>query len=803
MGCKQSKDRRTDDSQPDDAGDEPPELSQAEGLVKATAVSTWEFLKSVSFGKALEADWLAYVSTGECVMDRNFSATRIERRKALELLRKICPAAPEVEPEKVVDDRMHSLFEAWTAVVEDGRDHVPRSKVADVLARAKVTCAIPDKLKSFTFGDLLRLAYDAAQQTGLGQLFDDAAQGAEILTVEQLATFASFGADEPMSVEEARDKISKRLGGAVTRLRFLLFFGNSATNDVLDPKRALSVWQDMSQPLTHYSVATRSVSTMAEMKKALTAGCRALVMHVSHVNKEGDPMMKDGKSLQALLHFLKEHAFITNPLPVVLCFLPGSSLTVEMQDAVANALTSELSETLAPGLMFRGSHISDPKFTPLGLQHRFLVMAQQGALKPFVGFNVANMQRTGLGVRVTAVPEGTPAARAGIGKQDWLTHFNGEVIESKETLREKLLSLHAGEEFRVRKEGLTEVTGIVGASVAENPTISKKFAELLFLNFVGPTAHEGASGNAANGDHESGDSPAGQLAALPWDTQLEELPVHGGSLSPERCHGSPLTLDTARANSPNFEHTEHFRFVSRAAVGTADTDERERVIADADLAGVQFIDTQSSPAAERWARGKFSDNGHCGYVLQPRLPSSRSSEAHGGITPFASDAPRVSVVRYDHDDPARVHLDIELLAMPGQNANSKTHPAHDPACAVALIGTPERTRAPLLGHGTIDVREPAGKVVLLRTVDAEGNDLEAALPANLVRSGYRIITFCKHDDPTVAVPVLCAVRRHETITPSISHGGESGTPTDASAPPAASTAPPAPAEEASEEGAPA
>jgi hypothetical protein len=747
MGCTGSKERTVPKDEPPPPAAEV--CSRAEYIVQSVAPPYWQFVKKRCNSDSLrEIEWQSFISTFDFLLIRDVIATSHERRKAFESVRKSHGDMPACDPTKVVDESLGSLLEAWISIADDEVRTVNRQQAAHILKQAKIYRELPQEVAEFTFADLVEAVLQWTGSTGLSKLFGSISDGKETLSPEQLSAFLSYGADTPVPIEDVKELISKRLGGAVTLLRFIMFFGNPSTNDVLDPKRALSVWQDMSQPLTRYSICTRSVSTADEVSKALVFGTRAFVLRITSVN-DNHPMLSESYSLHACLTTLKIHAFKTNPLPVILYFVPDEKFTVAVQDAVAETLETVLGDSIAPGLMFRGSSMSDPKFTPLGLQNRFLIVAEQGPLKPFVGFSVADMQRHGLGVRVTNVPEGTPASRAGISRTDWLTHFNGEAIESKDMLKTRLATLTFGEEFRVRKEGITEFTGIVGASVTDDTVnVSKRFSGLLFLNLVA--------------------ADVGHAAWMPWDIAEETLPNAPPSASPD---GSP------KIPHPHSPHdSDHFRFVPKSAIGVQDGEERERAVARADANGVQFIDTSESAAATRWARGKFADNGHCGYVLQRRNLSSRQSD----------NTSEFGRTHGDYEDvPHAVHLEVELLATPTTDMTlvspttrkPETFPkAEDRQCAVALIGTPDRKIVALSNTAEVDVDEPDGKVLLLRTTTPSGEELESALPAHLVRPGYRIVSFVNGKHGSTVFPVLCGVKRH-AVYHEFSRDAQQGAPT--------------------------
>ena len=171
----------------------------------------------------------------------------------------------------------------------------------------------------------------------------------------------------------------------------------------------------------------------------------------------------------------------------------------------------------------------------------------------------------------------TPASKAGIYKDDWLTHINGKQILNKQYLREQLGSLHLGDQFTMKKENLDEVRIIVGGSVEEDDEkATKNFSNLVFLSFTNETA---------------------RLA--PWEANA----IRAGSISVSPIRRQDLD--------------DHFAYMS-------DCDGNETAVTSATTKGVQFIEIGQNQMDKLWARGMFAENARCGYVL--KNVSSRSAE---------------------------------------------------------------------------------------------------------------------------------------------------------------------------------
>ena len=341
-----------------------------------------------------------------------------------------------------------------------------------------------------------------------------------------------------------------------------------------------------------------------------------------------------------------------------------------------------------PCLMFEGATLSDPQFSPSALKTKVLIMAKQAPLKPFVGLFVADMHREGLGVRVTDVKDGTPAAKAGIHKDDWLTHLNGGAIGDKRNLKLQLAQLQLGDICTVRKENLEEVKIVVGGMVAcksgatapasLNGTFPPRHSspDVPSLAASGPTDENPSlfasmtNGSSVGGDSEFAtamsdmvfvrlddtsaaaaiqarqDTSAVALKAYaPWEAEsLVSVDQLNHGVRPDHftrvvtTTEAPSTVppvsssvghvegsSSVAGSSPLLLHMSRHNSVTFSTPGPLYVSNlTDSDIAAFDAAGVQFVDSRSSFVADLWALGRFADNGGCGYLLKEAAGTANS-----------------------------------------------------------------------------------------------------------------------------------------------------------------------------------
>lgn len=475
------------------------------------------------------------------------------------------------------EEFLNHLLVSWTARNPSGAPTIPAELANEVLLENQIA---PWKHTPMSFADCYRELLRVGDNAYANSIFTKYSEGNMTMTSHQFLKFLTeCQHSDTATIKLAEEKTKERFGAVGTRFTFALYLQSLTLNTAQDPRRGGTVWQDMTQPLPQYMVRTSLVDTLDELSTSLSMGVRAIVLHC-HEDENGVVMAGDA-SFDEMLHMIKEEGFAASNYPLMLCLAPEVSLTVSLQNRIAKSLTSILGdELIAKGMMFDGATINDPKFSPAALQHKVLILGSQAPLKPFVGFLVADMNRNGLGVKVTSVVAQTPAAKAGVQNGDWFTHINNEQITNKSHLKSILAKLQLGEEFTMRKENLEDVTIVVGGMVQGDELNSKELSGLIFLKFT----------------QELGDNS-------PWDV----------------CVVDPKNPSGRRTSNANIEDRKQAEGDSRSALShyfrfTTLRNPPHEAVLSATHSGVQLICTTRNTEDQKWSRGFFTDNGACGYI---------------------------------------------------------------------------------------------------------------------------------------------------------------------------------------------
>lgn len=477
--------------------------------------------------------------------------------------------------EQYMDDGFTRLLAAWRSHNPGGKKKIAAEEISAILAALYIHLDIPANRETFTFYDVMQFHFRwIACNTAALEVFGKFSEGKETMTAEQLARFLRETQRIDVTDRQIMEKLTYRYGGMIHRYNFACYNGSVLTNCAIDPSRTSDVWQDMTQPFTRYVLCCARVDSPSTLEKAVSLeSVRAIVL--PELRKAGPNNYLCGTCpLNVIITSIKKHGFATNTYPIVLCLPPASSLPRDVQAEVAQQLSEGFGSFLGKGLMLEGSVISDPKFSPGALRKKVLLMGSQSSLKPFVGFMVADMNKDGLGVRVTDVVEGTPAAKGGVSKDDWLTHVNGQAISNKQRLRELLSTVEVGSEIAIKRENMDEMKIIVGGVVNPNDTtVAPELSNLVFFKYADTTGKP-----------------------KPWDTNIL----------------SSSSLLASGVRRQQFE--DHFAFVSIS--GKEADSSKADILGRAMALGIQFVDVDNSERCLGWSRGRFTDNGRCGYLLK-------------------------------------------------------------------------------------------------------------------------------------------------------------------------------------------
>ncbi|KAG5498578.1 hypothetical protein JKF63_02864 [Porcisia hertigi] len=481
--------------------------------------------------------------------------------------------------ERAMDDGFSRILLAWFSNNPSYKKKIPVDAGQAVLNTLYIRYVVD---KSISFEDILAYQFRwVSVNRAATEVFNKFTSGRESMSSEQLGKFLRDTQHNEVTDRQIVEKFKYRFGGGIHKYNFISYNGSVLTNNAIDPARTSEVWQDMTQSFTHYIVSCVRIETEEDFKRAAADGTRALVLNIRKA--DNGKLMVGSCELQAILDDVKSNGFATNTYPIVLCLSPGAPMPPSVQDEVAQMINDTLQSLVGEGLMFEGAMINDPKFSPGALRKKVLIMSHQSRLKPFIGFLVADMNKDGLGVRVTDVMEGTPASKSGVLKDDWLTHINRTPIRNKQHLRETLARLKVGDEFTVRRENLQEIKVVVGGAVdPQDVTASASLSSMTFFKY------------------SNGSDPK------PWDTEL----IPASSLATTKLTRKDLLT--------------HFAFCTLNSTDvSAELPDAE---GKASGLGIQFLDVDNSERCLPWARGRFSDNGRCGYILKTDIDGAKSPE---------------------------------------------------------------------------------------------------------------------------------------------------------------------------------
>ena len=274
--------------------------------------------------------------------------------------------------------------------------------------------------------------------------------------------------DENATIETANAII--RSTGLLTRFNFASYFGSFTTNPAV--VRALPPHWD-EQPLQNYYISSSFHTYLAKdqvqgpcsldmYRYVLLDGCRCLELECW--DGEIEPVVFHGQTvmgslpLRKVLEVVKQHAFVASTLPVIMSF-DTYNTTPAQQIMIAHMVTETFGELLAGGAMFSTAQQAD--LTPKELHKKILIKSKQLPIKPFVGIFVANMKRSGQGVKVTAVKAGSAASVAGLVPDDWVTHVNGDFVSNVSDFKSRISQLRVGDTVCLRKENISDVTFVL------------------------------------------------------------------------------------------------------------------------------------------------------------------------------------------------------------------------------------------------------------------------------------------------------------------------------------------------------
>lgn len=527
------------------------------------------------------------------------------------------------------------------------------------------------KKRTLSFYHVLWFCFQSiARSRKTYQLFLEYSRRSPVMSPARYWSFLSEGRNAHITEKEGKEHMA-RCGELVYPFNFIWNTRRLETNSALKTANISEVYHNMGQPFPQYSICCAVVDSEESLEKALVRrSVRGFVLSPlkrinASLNEESGsglrptsllPHQNDSAlvksppcisparsydfqsgscSLTTIIKQIKERGFKGNSNPVILCLPSLRNMSHEDQVLLAKLLKEELKDFLEKGLMMKWIHATDPKFTPRSYSNKVLLMGEQGKLLPYIGCWVADVARKNTGVRVVEVEEGGPAATGCICPGVWLTHVNDKVIEDKNFLKREVQSAPFGSALRLKREGLYDIRITVGGRADDSNTDA--CSELV---------KHGASGTATLGNNGFSSWVAKEISELIFFKYTDEREKNQPSKPWETCviSSSGLLKENATRNGKEMESSENQSsmktdfeysnlamkskesfFMVRIEGKNENPEQIKNLLSAASHCGVQFVIVDNHPSCLAWSKGRFMDNGGCGYLLKDINDSDEKS----------------------------------------------------------------------------------------------------------------------------------------------------------------------------------
>ncbi|XP_037136759.1 1-phosphatidylinositol 4,5-bisphosphate phosphodiesterase delta-4 [Syngnathus acus] len=297
-----------------------------------------------------------------------------ETRAWIQGLRKLIHRAQTMDEKQ----RLNQWVQDWFQKADKNKDgKIDFKEVRKLLKMMNVEMNEEHALHLFTMADRTQsgsleleqfvLFYKMlTQRDEVWRVFQDYSGDGEILMLEELENFLTVEQQEGEgSAQHAKELIechepseTAKRQGTMSLDGFQMYLC-SPEGSIFKPDR-LGLYQDMSQPLSHYFISSshntylmedqlRGQSSLEAYIQALKRGCRCVEVDCWD-GSDGEPVVYHGHTLTSKILFkdiiatLKEYAFTTSDFPVILSL--ENHCSVEQQTVMARHLSKILGDTL-------------------------------------------------------------------------------------------------------------------------------------------------------------------------------------------------------------------------------------------------------------------------------------------------------------------------------------------------------------------------------------------------------------------------------------------------------------------------
>jgi hypothetical protein len=550
--------------------------------------------------------------------------------------------------------------------------------------------------------------------------------GVEALTDFLRNTQCMLDTEDADYAHREAERLLYRFGGStLSRKQFYEYLTDRQLNSALDVARCRIVYQDMTQPITNYFINSShntyltgdqltSNSSPEMYRRALLDGCRCIELDCWD-GKTGEPIIYHGYTRTSKILFrdvidaIAETAFLVSDYPVVLSL--ELHVCLEQQEVMSTLLIDRFGDHLAVPSWEKGAappegHVVSPE----AYRGRILLKAKRVA-GPVAAARLVNP-------RDVAAPLGAAQCAELLGNSASAQTPHAAAVEFEADEWEEENNQIATAQAEIAQLERTRDAPLA----APNPTTTPSAGGLPAVNAIGgtPPSVRGAPGDESRRPAVETEALIARLreeiAAL--QSRRDQRAAKKKTKKPIKVVYSKLLSDLVivesthcvAMNEPDVQHYQVNSFVESKSISLSkdavalqayieNTKRRMSRVYPSGArinssnfnpqphwsAGAQMValNWQTSTSYElRFNKGRFLDNGGCGYVLKPSYLRAGSDEAPPYIVLAGSSGAAVAPQR------ALTSVTIEILSAFGLPKPDRSDRGEivDPFVRVALEG---------------------------------------------------------------------------------------------------------------------
>ena len=293
------------------------------------------------------------------------------------------------------------LKRTWQSITPAGADHITVREFKVWLQRVNLKLSAREMKDQFsavdkysegkiTFANFVDLYHELVSDYENIELFEDFSSdpSKQLMSKKDIIKFFKKENKQVVSDDQATRIMSAYGHGGKFSVAHFIEFLHGNENELWVPERLQTVFDDMSQPLTHYFQASshntylmgdqfRSQSSPEAYVRPLRDGCRCVEIDTWD-GKDGEPIVYHGHTLTSRIKFadvapvIVEHGFATSRYPIVLSM--ENHCSPEQQKFMARTFKAEFRDLLCTGPEdFPFEHGEEKYPSPADLEYKVII----------------------------------------------------------------------------------------------------------------------------------------------------------------------------------------------------------------------------------------------------------------------------------------------------------------------------------------------------------------------------------------------------------------------------------------------